>query len=66
MLARSEEIGPVLARRGMSLNIDILKDKDRSLDMSIGEGHTSHASVARSLCSVLSDLDDMLDDRLAI
>lgn len=66
LLERSGKIRPILESRGMSLNMDMLKDKDRHLDMSIGEGHTSHAAIARNLCSVLADLDDQLDNRLAI
>jgi NTE family protein len=66
LLARSDVLRPILERRGMSLNMDLLKDEDRNLDISIGEGHTSHAAIARDLCSVLSDLDDALEDRLAV
>jgi hypothetical protein len=45
--------------------MDLLKDEDRTLDKSIGEGQTSHAPVARNLSSVLRDLDELLDDRQA-
>ena len=62
MLARADALCPILERRGMSLNMDLLKDKNRTLDKSIGEGQISHAPVARSLSSVLEDLDDLLDD----
>ena len=62
MLARADVLCPILERRGMSLNMDLLKDKNRTLDKSIGEGQISHAPVARSLSSVLEDLDDLLDD----
>jgi predicted acylesterase/phospholipase RssA len=62
MLARADALRPILERRGMSLNMDLLKDKKRTLDESIGEGQTSHAPVARNLSSVLKDLDDLLDD----
>ena len=66
LLARADVLHPILARRGMSLNMDLLNDKNRNLETSIGEGHTSHAEIARNLCGVLSDLDDLLDDRLAV
>ena len=62
MLARADTLCLILERRGMSLNMDLLKDKNRTLDKSIGEGQISHAPVARSLSSVLEDLDDLLDD----
>jgi len=65
MLARSNELNKVLEKRGMSLNMDLLKDKERSLEDSIGEGQSSHAPLARGLASVLDDLDELLDDRNA-
>ena len=65
LLARHDVLEPMLNQRGMSLNMDLLRDKERSLDQSIGEGRTSHAPLARNLSSVLDDLDDLLDDGLA-
>ena len=65
LLARADALRPILERRGMSLNMDLLKDEDRTLDKSIGEGQTSHAPVARNLSSVLRDLDELLDDHQA-
>lgn len=65
LLARRDQLAPILEKHGMSLNIDLLKDEDRSLEISIGEGQLSHAPVARGLSSVLDDLDDLLDDHAA-
>lgn len=65
LLVRADALRPILERRGMSLNMDLLKDEERTLDESIGEGQTSHAPVARNLSSVLRDLDELLDDRQA-
>jgi len=65
LLARKKELSVVLERRGMSLNMDLLMDKDRTLGESIGEGRSSHASVARSLSRTLDNLDELLDDRKA-
>ena len=65
LLRRHEILSPILEQRGMSLNMDLLKDQRRTLDQSIGEGQSSHATVARSLSSVLNDLDELLDDRQA-
>ncbi len=62
LLARRSELNPILEKRGMSLNIDLLKDTQRSLAESIGEGQSSHANLARDLSSVLDNLDDLLDD----
>jgi NTE family protein len=65
LLARHKELSAVLEKRGMTLNLDLLRDKDRTLGDSIGEGRSSHASVARSLSRVLDDLDEVLEDRKA-
>jgi len=65
LLARHKELNQVLEKRGMSLNMDLLRDKDRTLGDSIGEGRSSHAPVARSLSRVLDDLNEALEDRKA-
>ena len=65
LLARYDELNPILEKHGMSLNFDLLKDKERKLEESIGKGQSSHAAVARNLSSVLDGLDDLLDDRKA-
>ena len=65
LLARHKSLSQVLEKRGMSLNMDLLTDKSRTLADSIGEGRSSHAKVARSLSRALDDLDEMLDDRKA-
>ena len=65
LLARHKELSQVLERRGLSLNLDLLRDKERTLADSIGESRSSHASVARSLSRVLDDLDEQLEDRKA-
>jgi len=63
LLARGSKLNKVLKKRGMSLNMELLRDKERSLEDSIGEGQSSHAALARGLSSVLDDLDELLDDR---
>lgn len=65
LLSHRDELGRVLKKRGMSLNMDMLLDESRTLEKSIGAGQSSHATVARNLSSVLDDLDDLLDDRKA-
>lgn len=65
LLARHKELSLVLEKRGMSLNMDLLRDKNRNLEESIGAGQSSHARLARSLSSVLDDLDDLLENRQA-
>ena len=62
LLARHKELSKVLERRGLSLNLDLLRDRQRTLADSIGEVRSSHASVARSLSRVLDDLDEQLED----
>jgi len=61
LLARRDELSQVLEKRGMSLRINLLQDKNRSLEQSIGEGQSSHATLARNLSSTLDDLDILLD-----
>jgi NTE family protein len=63
LLARKDVLAPVLEKHGMSLNMDYLNDKERTLDDSIGEGQSSHASLARNLTNVLDDLDDLLEEQ---
>jgi len=63
LYARRNELAEVLEKRGMRLRTKLLQDKERSLEQSIGEGQSSHATVARNLSSVLDDLDILLDDR---
>lgn len=65
LLAKHKQLSKVLEKRGLSLNMDLLRDKDRTLAESIGEGRASHAKVARSLSRALDDLDEMLEDRKA-
>jgi len=65
LLARRDELAAVLEKRGMSLNMDLLMDEERTLEKSIGEGQSSHAALARDLSSVLHDLDELLEDRKA-
>lgn len=65
LFARRAELAPILAKRGMSLNLDLLNDEQRSLEKSIGEGHASHAPVVRNLCHVLDELESLMDDTRA-
>jgi predicted acylesterase/phospholipase RssA len=65
LLARHKELNKVLEKRGMSLNMDLLGDPQRTLSDSICEGRSSHAPLARSLTRVLDDLDEHLDERKA-
>jgi len=65
MRTRHKDLSQVLQKRGMSLNMDVLMDEDRTLADSIGEGRSSHAAVARNLSRVLDNLDELLDDRKA-
>ena len=45
--------------------MDLLSNKQRNLEQSIGEGQSSHAPAARSLSNILDDLDDLLEDHPA-
>ncbi len=66
LYARRDKIGPLLEKRGMSLRLDLLLDEERSLEHSIGEGNSSHAPVARNLSHILDDLDNALNDSVAV
>lgn len=66
LLARKDELGQVLEKRGMSLNMDYLNDKNRTLDISIGAGQCSHAKLARNLTSALDDLNELLEDSASV
>jgi len=65
LLARHKELNQVLEKRGMSLNLDLLRDTERTLADSIGKGRSAHAPVVRNLTRVLDDLDEVLRDRKA-
>jgi predicted acylesterase/phospholipase RssA len=66
LLTRHDELSQVLEKRNMSLNMGLLKDKERSLEESIGKGQSSHARVARGLSNVLDELDELLDERQSV
>ena len=63
LLARADTLQPVLEKHGMSLNMDHLKDKQRTLDISIGAGQSSHASLARNLTTTLDELSEIREER---
>jgi len=65
LLANHKQLNKVLKKRGMSLNMKLLRDENRTLGDSIGEGRSSHAQVARNLSRALDDLDEVLADRKA-
>ena len=65
LFTRRYELELILEKRDMSLRMDVLQDKERSLEQSIGEGQSSHAPVARNLSNALDDLDNLLDDSQA-
>jgi NTE family protein len=65
LLSRADLIQPILEKRGLSLKMDLLNDKHRSLAQSMGEGQSSHAALARGLSGVLDELDELLEDRKA-
>jgi len=65
LLTRCKKFAPVLQRRGMSLNMDLLTDPQRNLKESITGGHSSHAPLTRSLTGILDDLEGLLDERKA-
>lgn len=63
LLARQNVLASMLKQRGLSLNMDILNDGQRTLESSIGKCKTSHAPVARGLTGTLDRLETILDPR---
>ena len=63
LLARHNRLSRLLTQHGFRLRVNLLRDKERTLEQSIGEGHSSHASLARNLSGALDDLDILLDDQ---
>ncbi len=63
LLQRYDEFNPILEKLGMSLNMSLLMEHERSLQDSIDAGRSSHAPLARDLSGVLDDLEETLDDR---
>lgn len=65
LLARQDVLASMLKQRGLALNLDILNDRQRTLESSIGNNKTSHAPVARGLAGALDRLETTLDPRKA-
>jgi predicted acylesterase/phospholipase RssA len=63
LLARADELEPVLAAHGMLLRRDHLQDQARTLRDSLGTGYLSHASVSRNLSATLDELERVMDQR---
>ena len=57
---RVDELEPMLADYGMTLNHERLDDEDRTLLGSITHDLSGHARVSRNLASVLDELEEML------
>jgi predicted acylesterase/phospholipase RssA len=66
LLAHADQLGPLLAERGMSLRLDLLQDPERSLGRSISEGQSGHAMVSRDLARTLDELEHMLERNAAV
>lgn len=66
LLARRAKLEPLLDKRGMALNLDILGDGERSLEASISRDHFSHAHVARDLAATLDRLDAMIEAKQSV
>jgi predicted acylesterase/phospholipase RssA len=61
LLAHATQLASVLAARGISLRLDLLEDDTRTLQQSIAEGQTSHATVSRDLAKTLNELEELLE-----
>ncbi|HSM68998.1 MAG TPA: patatin-like phospholipase family protein [Xanthomonadales bacterium] len=65
LLARADELEPLLAARGMVLRRQFLRDQSRKLADSLGEGHLSHTPLTRDLSATLDELERQLGQREA-
>lgn len=63
LLNRADELEEMLSRHGMSLNRDVLKHQDRSLQDSLNAEWSGHSKVGRNLSRVLDNLEWELDRR---
>ncbi|NIP17254.1 MAG: hypothetical protein GWM87_03160 [Xanthomonadales bacterium] len=61
LLARREQLEPLLAGRGMRLRVNLLRDRERTLKDSMHEGQASHTLVTRDLARTLDELEDLLE-----
>ena len=57
---RIDDLEPMLAEYGMSLNLERLQDEERTLMGSITHDLSGHAKVSRNLASALDELEEML------
>jgi hypothetical protein len=65
LLARADELEPLLAAHGMVLRRQFLLDHSRKLADSLGEGHLSHTPLSRDLSATLDELERQLGQREA-
>ncbi len=65
LLERRDLLKPILAERGMSLRLELLKDESRTLKDSLGWTSSSHAPAARDLSRTLEELEELLREQRA-
>lgn len=62
LLARREQLEPILARHGITLRLDILRDKTRHVTPQVArECATKHKGVKKAACELTSSLDELQD-----
>jgi predicted acylesterase/phospholipase RssA len=66
LLARADELKPLLAEHGIGLHLDRLEDSSRSLVESLGASGAGHSTVSRNLSQALDDLESLLERRQAV
>ncbi|HKJ16478.1 MAG TPA: patatin-like phospholipase family protein [Xanthomonadales bacterium] len=63
LLNRADELQKMLGKFGITVNREILEDKDRSLQDSLSEGYYGRADVSRNLSRTLKELEHQLKKR---
>lgn len=63
LLNRADELDEMLGKLGITVNREVLQDRDRSLQDSLSEGYYGRASVSRSLSRALEELQHQLKKR---
>jgi predicted acylesterase/phospholipase RssA len=63
LLARADELEPILEKHGIGLRLDRLQDSSRSLFQSLDRKGSGYAPVSRSLSDTLDDLESALQKK---
>jgi predicted acylesterase/phospholipase RssA len=63
LLERADELDQMLGKFGITINRDLLEDRNRSLQDSLSEGYYGHSEVSRNLSRALEELQHEIKKR---